>query len=165
VVRAPAAGLHVLDLRDANQPRVAGYVEIPGVQGAACDGDLACVVIENSGFSWNSLPKSGGLRVVDVSDRGAPRVVGSLDLKDAAHVAMRGRLAFVTTTPAAGGGGPNNAQAGLHVVDLSDPARPRVIGWCALPATSTMRARPRPSPCAAISCTCPRATAARPLWR
>lgn len=64
---------------------------------------------------------AGGLRVVDLSDPGAPRLAGGLDADaPASHVAVgqsaRGRFVFMA-----------NGRAGLRIVNASDPAAPAVV--------------------------------------
>jgi hypothetical protein len=71
---------------------------------------------------------------VDVSDAARPRVVGSLDLGEAKIVALQGRLAL------SGSGVRARAPRACRSWTFSDPARPRELGFCPLPATRTLLA-------------------------
>lgn len=72
----------------------------------------------------NSL---NGLRVVDLTDPTAPRVVAGLTLNGyAMGVAVQGGYGFVAAN-----------DAGLAVVDLTDPLRPSLVGHCPLPGNAT----------------------------
>lgn len=126
------SGLHIVDLTDADQPRIVGSVSIRGASAVAVEGNFAVVLAEKVRFGWNRLPQPGSLSVVDVADPARPRVVGSLGLGDVKAVTVSGRHAYVSV-----GHTSATDPAGLHIVDLSDPARPRKLGFCPLGAEAT----------------------------
>lgn len=135
-------GLRVVGLSDPDRPVVVGEVEIKEALGVAVSPDrtLACVQVHARGFSWTSLPRGGGIRVVDVADPARPKVVGSLDLDHISSLAFAGHHLYVGV----GQNGPGQP-AGLHVIDLSDPGHPRKVrfvpteGWA--PTTISVRER------------------------
>lgn len=118
-------GLRVVDLSDPARPRVAGEIAVPNASAVAQAGAIAVVLVGRTGFGWTSLPRSSGLRVINVSDPARPRVAGSLDLGHAQVVTLAGRFAFVGV-----GRSGQRDSAGVWVVDLSDPARPHKRGFC-----------------------------------
>jgi hypothetical protein len=128
--RTPYPGLRVVDVTNPDAPAVVGQVEIKGLTGEyatlSVDGRLAALAVKPIGFSWRSLPHDGGLRLVDVADPTAPRVVGSLDLGALLCVALRGWFAYVAI------GSDVADRAGLQVVDVADPGRPRKAGFLPL---------------------------------
>jgi hypothetical protein len=66
-----------------------------------------------------------GGRVADVSNPGAPTVVGAWSLGMPTSVVVRGGYAYVTDVV--------NAAAGLSVVDILDPTNPGQVGVCSTP--------------------------------
>lgn len=123
------SGLQILDVSRPDQPAIRGEAKIENVLAADCGGELACVIVGRAGPNWNRLPSGGGLRIVDVTRPDSPKVVGSLDLQGAAMVTLIGRLALVGITTF----GSLAAAIGVQIVDLSDPSRPRKLGFCPLP--------------------------------
>jgi len=120
------SGLRVVDLTDPDRPRIAGEVEIKRVGQIAHDGSLVAVTSGETRFRWGQLPSPGGLSLVSVSNVGRPRLLGSLPLTNPTTVALRGSLAFVGVDRDSQRGSP-----GLHIVDVSDPARPQKRGFLA----------------------------------
>lgn len=103
------SGLLVLDVRDPDRPRylTAVATDLPAL-GLAVDGDRLLVAV-------GSNARSGGLRVFGLADPTRPRLMGTLDVgQDARTVAPVGRYALLATWE------------NLFVVDLADPAAPRV---------------------------------------
>lgn len=103
------AGLLVLDVRDSDRPRylTAVATDMPAA-GVAVNGDRLLVAVgSNAG--------AGGLRVFGLADPTRPRLMGTLDVgQDASAVAPVGRYALLATWEK------------VFVVDLADPAAPRV---------------------------------------
>lgn len=103
------SGVIILDVRDSDRPRFFMTVatDLPAM-GLAVDGVRLLVAVgSNAG--------AGGLRVFGLADPTGPRLMGKLDVGQDAHaVAPVGRYALLATWE------------NLFVVDLADPAAPRV---------------------------------------
>lgn len=101
-----SAGLVILDVSDPSAPHVISqWSGTGGTEGIALSGNYAY------------LATAYGLSIVDVSVPGAPSQVGMLATPDRARdVAVRGGLAYVASD-----------QAGLRIVDISDPADPQPL--------------------------------------
>ncbi|MFI0608847.1 MAG: LVIVD repeat-containing protein [Anaerolineae bacterium] len=111
---ATGSRLRTADLRDPAQPRLLGESdELPDLlQDIVLRDDIALVAAGNAGL-W----------LLDVSDPGAPHVLGSLDTPGMARgVAVAGDLAYVADGP-----------TGLLVVDISHADRPRLLGMADTP--------------------------------
>ena len=121
------SGLRVVDLTDPDRPQIVGQVEIKQAQHVAQDGPLAAVTSGETRFRWGQLPNAGGLSLVSVADPRRPRLLSTLPVVNPTAVALRGSLAFVGVDRDSSNGTP-----GLHVVDVSDPARPRKRGFLAM---------------------------------
>ena len=79
-------------------------------------GDAQAVVLSGSHAYVADGPS--GLQVIDISNPGAPAVIGSVDTPgDARGVAVAGSYAYVA-----------DGAAGLQLVDISDPAHPALVG-------------------------------------
>jgi hypothetical protein len=111
--------LHILDVSDPERPVLIGRSEplLPYfITDIVLTGDYALVV----GYS-------GGLRVVDVSDRANPIELGAYDLPaggENSSVAVTGRHAYVTIS------------GGLRVLDLANPAAPVEVASLSAPEES-----------------------------
>lgn len=107
-------GLVVWDAARPDAPTSLSAVALPGV--------ATGVRLARSGDRRLALVACGGagLSVVDVSHPEAPRVIGgwNTDTDYARSVDSHGRLAFLA----------DNADGGLRVIDLADPARPVLLG-------------------------------------
>ncbi len=112
-------GLEIIDVTRLTTPPVYG---VSGVAGEAVDVGLcgSCAVVACQG---------GGLTLIDVANPWSPAVIGYVDVGGCNAVATVGALAFV-----------GSSQAGwnysLKVLDLENPADPRVIGSTSLPANA-----------------------------
>ncbi|MET0650002.1 MAG: Ig-like domain-containing protein [Pyrinomonadaceae bacterium] len=89
-------------------PTALSFIAIPGfANNVDVSGDFAYVAAG-----------SAGLQVIDVSDRRAPRIVGSLDTPGNANdVKVVGRRAYVA-----------DGSAGLRIIDVSNTAAPSLLG-------------------------------------
>ncbi|TWI69732.1 hypothetical protein IP91_00805 [Pseudoduganella lurida] len=89
-------------------PGALSYVAIPGLaNGVAVGGDFAYVAAGASGLQVVALG----------ADRRTPAILASLDLNASANdITLAGNLAYLATT------------GGLKVVDITDPAAPRLLG-------------------------------------
>lgn len=148
-VAAYFGGLKIIDFSDPSSPAVVGEASVGGSQGVAVSGQYAYLTSTTGGgvYVYNvanpSMPVGvGGLEmlgspygitvvgnhaymvgqfsfwVLDVSNPTSPFLVSEIDLPDAAHgVDVDGPHAYVT-----------GYGSGLQVIDISDPASPRVLG-------------------------------------
>ncbi len=102
---ADVSSLEIVDLSDPGDPRPLGSVATPG--------DAVDVAV-SSGFAY--VADSGwGLRVVDVSDPESPFIVQTVSLPTF-RVALEGTYAYLL------------GSSTLHVVDVSTPTDPIVVG-------------------------------------
>jgi hypothetical protein len=125
----------VVDLSRPDQPWVTGTVKMPDARGVAVAGRYALVIAGKVGFSWSSLPRPSGLRVVDVSNPRQPKLVASLDLGDAQAIAVAGRYAYIAVQET------RRQASGLQVVDISDPVRPKQVSSFAMPTPEALEVR------------------------
>lgn len=148
-------GLRIVDVSDPTAPHQVGYVSAPDILTVAVDGTMVYITVHPSAApsalwvidaSSPALPQvlgsvsTGGwgtglaavggiacladqsaLRVIDVSIPTSPLLVGSLSMH-AVDVGLDGDTAYVAC-----------GDAGLCVVDLSNPSLPQTIGGSALP--------------------------------
>jgi hypothetical protein len=96
------------DSAPSDSARVVGQYDVPGyTRGVATSGSYVYLAA-----------RSDGLRVLDISNRAAPREAAVLDLGSAAMaVEVVGDRAYVTAD-----------DSGLVVVDVTEPSRPAVLG-------------------------------------
>jgi len=112
-VACHTAGLTVIDITNAQAPRIVGTADTPGeawkvavAEGRACIAD-----------------GSAGLAIVDVADPAHPELLGSADTPaDARGVDVSGACACVA-----------DSDGGLLTVDISDPRHPEVVGQVRMP--------------------------------
>lgn len=107
--------VYIVDLSDPTRPAAIGSLDVRALKGLHAEGHYLFLV-EGVGS------QIGRLRVFDVSAPDQPWQLASLDLPDAAGLAVADGRAYVNThaghaTPAA-----------LHVVQLSDPRHPLSLG-------------------------------------
>jgi hypothetical protein len=112
--------LQVVDVNDPAMPRPVGNLRLEPLSSiwhTAIDEGYAYLAVTDD-----------GLLVVDVRDPTTPHVVGSLDSPGSAYaVSVAGDYAYVTfIAPVNNGASP--PQAGLQVVDISDPVAPFPVG-------------------------------------
>jgi len=107
-------GLQIVDVSDPEVPEIVGSAQSPG---AARDVDVAGT------FAYLADGEVGGLQVFDVSDPTEPEIVGSVQtLQDALAVDVSGTHALIA-----------DYDAGLQVVDITNPASPTLAGGLHLP--------------------------------
>lgn len=131
---APPARITVVDFRDPTQPRVVGEVSLPtrpGTHyyysfGVVADDGLLCVASLSAAEDWSG---KFALDVFDITNPAAPRWVGQYETANGADyadnpLALVGRRAYwALHTPAVG-----LSRYTLEVVDLSEPASPKLLG-------------------------------------
>lgn len=120
-------GLRVVDLTDPDRPQIVGEVAIGKAGQVAQDGPLVAVTSGEPRFQWGQRAPAGTLSLISVADPRRPRVLSTLPIPYPNCVALRGPLAFVGVDRS-----DQNSFPGLHIVDLSDPARPRLRGFLAM---------------------------------
>jgi len=109
-------GLHIFDMAQPEQPRL--LAALPDV------GTVVDVVVDGT-FAYLADDRHGsGLVVVDISTPATPRVVGRYHTEATSDVVVWKHLAIV------------GDEAGvLHVVDVQEYARPRVLGSLSVPGS------------------------------
>jgi hypothetical protein len=105
---AEAGGLRVVDVSDGAAPRPVGFKAYSSVQAVDVRGDMVYLA-------------TGGLRLVNVSNPITPTEVGQLAVGNAEDVVAGDRVAYVAVTG-------STSSRGLRVVDVADPASPRLAG-------------------------------------
>ena len=118
--RGAADGVLIVDLSDPSRPRNVGAVEVRRLRGMALRG-TSLLLVEEVG------QQNGRLRVLDVSAPDFPVELAVVDLRDASGLALVGSRAYVSIQ------GGRRVPGGLHVVDLSDPEHPAVLGFWRAP--------------------------------
>lgn len=109
-------GLQILDLSQPTQPQhLATLAEIGTISDVVVDGSFAYLANSQRGH---------GLVVVDVSTPAAPYVIGQYHHDSTTAVVVRDDLALV-----------GDAAGVLLVLDVRQPAHPRLLGTLALPGT------------------------------
>jgi len=120
-------GLRILDVADPANPIEISSLALQGdAHAVAVDGRFAYVILASGSFAG-----------IDISDTTSPAQVASYDLRgDARSVAIAGNLAYV---PSAGHvqGLQVVSIAGIHVIDVADPAHPVEVTFAPTPATGT----------------------------
>ena len=116
-VAADYSGMFVFDISDPAAPFVTNYVQV-GTEsiGVAVEGNVAFLAC--SLFSGDT----GAVRAIDVTMPGTPALGKCPVPSSAQDLVLRGGYAYV----ASGG-------AGFHVLDLSDPIAPRIVGSVDMP--------------------------------
>ena len=124
--RNAPGGLRIVRISDTGVPTTVGKLDVPNALAVAAseDGRLALLAVQGTGFSWSRRPTPGVVRVIDTSDPTRPQVISTIEVTNATGVWISGRHAFI-----AAGAGRSGGDAGLHVVDLSDPKRPRKVAF------------------------------------
>ncbi len=124
-------GLRILDVADPANP-----IEISSV---ALQGDARAVAVDGT-FAYVILAP-GSLAVIDISDPTSAAQVASYDLRgNARSVAVTGKLAYVPSAARLkldAGGLHVVSSAGLHVIDIADPAHPVEVAFAPTPAPGT----------------------------
>jgi hypothetical protein len=122
-LRAPD-GLHVFDVADAQHPRRVAGLELPGAGRLALAGRYLYVCErEEERRALLGVQRSGGLRIVDISDPTRPQVAGRADTGTTLGVASDGRRACVVAQEAKG----KRRGWALKLLDVGDPTRPRQL--------------------------------------
>jgi hypothetical protein len=110
-------GLSVVDISDPAHPAQVGRVALPGyARSVAVAGGIAYVACQphETGYA-----QTGGMSIVGVLDPANPVLLGHFPIArpGAYEVALKGSIAFIAA-----------AEQGVHIVDVSDPARPEAVG-------------------------------------
>jgi hypothetical protein len=126
-VAAAEAGLRVIDVADPALPFEVGSHAAPlSAEQVEVVGGLALVADPGVRLPRPGIP--GSLRVIDVSNPAAPSEIGSYEVGASLPCRDPGLAVADAVAYLSCGGGP--AVAGVHAIDLSDPAAPiGGIGW------------------------------------
>lgn len=111
-------GLRTFDLRDPGGPSLLGYQSLDHTmaRAIAVNGNFAYLAMSD----WGGLGSAGGLRIVEVTNPAEPRPFSRVDLAGEPQtiaLSTDGHWAWICA-----------GQSGLHVVDVRDPAAPKVVG-------------------------------------
>ena len=116
---ATPSGMLVLDVTDIKQPTQVTFLPLSGCFALTIAGQYAYIA---AGAFYESVTP-GGLHIVDISEPGAPVLVGSFDEPMAAtDVIVDGGIAYVA-----------DSWNGLFILDVSDPYAPVRIGFVKSP--------------------------------
>jgi hypothetical protein len=112
-------GLYLYDLNYPERP--SGFLAISDAKAVALQGDFAYVGTSQSTFAGDRFHESG-LKIVDIKDMSNPRLVGAIDGVGVSRLAARGPYVFATMKHSF------DEAATLRIIDVSDPARPILLG-------------------------------------
>lgn len=116
-VTAGEFGLRILDISDPAAPAEIGFYETPAPA-------WEIETVGNTAY----VAADDGLHILNLSNPTVPAQVGFHPTADAARdVAVVGKLAYVAEGYTEDAG--TAERGGLHIVDLSDPANPRQVGF------------------------------------
>ena len=121
--------LTVVDIRDPSDPwDVGGFDDGGQFNDIAISGHYAFVTRSAYAEVPGASP-AGGLRVLDISDPAQPRLVAAYETaNDAWGLAISGDRAYMLESRWDSEHG--RAVGALHVLDISDPTNPRLLGSC-----------------------------------
>jgi hypothetical protein len=124
VATSGGVGLEVIDISNPSSPQPAG--------GCNLNGCLNCAASVAVSGHFAYLATGYGLDVIDIANPVDPQRVGGYEASYEAHwyangVAVSGHFAYVTDRRLEG----TNWIGGLQVFDVSNPADPQRMGWCA----------------------------------
>lgn len=138
-VAAGAGGLRVLDVSNPAAPvEVTAMASVAPAWGTAIAG------------AYLYLAADDGLHIFDLSDPAAPRAASFFATRDVAHdVAVAGSLAYVAESYSQGDASPD--RGGLRMIDITDPASPREVGFYPLNPASFPAIDARDAPRGAYS--------------
>ncbi len=110
------SGLWTVDISDPSAPQQIGYTgQISNAIALVVENGKAYIAAH---LLPGSPPGRTGLAIVDVTDPAVPTIAGTLDLaQDVYAVAVRNGLAYL------------GVPGGVHVVDVSNPAEPKRVGF------------------------------------
>ena len=126
-------GLYILDVSNPTSPIRVGFCRTPGAAREVVVVQNMAYVAEAVGDKSSSV-ETGGMRIVDISDRKNPNVIGYYpmnprreeataswyEITGAGHVAVAGDYAYLLYY--------TGKKAGVRVVDISNPAAPKKVG-------------------------------------
>ncbi len=127
-------GLQIVDVTDPDNPAAAGKLEDTEPDGLLLDGAYNVDVFTTGGKTYAAIAASysdHGLQVVDVTDPDNPAAAGNLeDNEDADELLLRGAQGVDVFTIGAKTYAvvAANADDGLQIVDLTNPASPTAVG-------------------------------------
>ncbi|MBA3532273.1 MAG: hypothetical protein H0T73_10165, partial [Ardenticatenales bacterium] len=126
---AESGGLRVLDISTPRSPTEVGYYPMPAyaegtdyATGVDVRGDLAYLTYLGCRFRVGC--GFGGIRILDISEPGAPRSLAAYVTGNAYDIAISGSYAYLVT-------------GDLQVLDLSTPITPTLVGFYDVPGGPT----------------------------
>jgi hypothetical protein len=119
-------GLRIVSVANPDAPEVVAQLAIENASQVVLteDGGLAAVVVGATGFSWNRLPKAGGVRFVDLTIPTRPKLLGSLDLSGIQCAAFHGETLLLGIGQNSGRG----RSAGIVLYETTNPTKPQPLG-------------------------------------
>lgn len=113
------AGLQIIDISDPTALAEVTTFEVPQPFDVAVVGNYAYVTTRDA-----------GLRIVDVSDPTAPAEIGVYDTEGSeGHISIAGGYAYISKLVIHEKDGRQIWENSLRIIDISDPARPREVGF------------------------------------
>ncbi|HVF53867.1 MAG TPA: hypothetical protein VNC78_09725 [Actinomycetota bacterium] len=137
-----SAGLWVVDARDPSDPQPVGHLPCAGsgydlglyrnIAVMSIDSASGNSSAEDVGCNLDGSVGKEGIRLVDISDRRAPREVGFVETQCGSHTnitfARKGRvLVYVQSYPASTSGACPSAHGIISVVDITDPSAAEIV--------------------------------------
>ena len=127
-------GMTIYDAADPANPRTLGRVDIPDAGDAGKDTSEHTHHIKvRDKRAYLTTARFGDLVVVDVGDKAAPKVLGRYDGApyyndyNTNEFAISGDHLYIPMAGSAGND-PEGPSAGIRVIDISDPANPKLAG-------------------------------------
>jgi hypothetical protein len=110
-------GITTVDVTDLGAPAQLGSLELGGLaHHVEIDGNRAYVLVDRSAVSHRWWLGGARLAIVDISEPRLPQLVGDLDIAgEPSGLLVDGTRVYVA------------GHAGLEVIDISDPVRPRML--------------------------------------
>lgn len=136
-------GMHVIDITDATAPQEIAVVECNGkdIDVREIGARLIVTISSQSDDQCPDAAAKGGIRLVDVTNASAPVVLGQVPLKYGSHThTPYGNTGLIYNSAYNLASDPLASPLDHHrseIVNISDPADPKVDGEFLFPATST----------------------------
>ena len=106
-------GLHAIDVADPTHPAEIGHVALPFFDHVVVDGNHAYLIAQNQPATF---------AIVDIADAGHMQVSSTLVVDSPHGIAVHGQYAYLATE------GGLVDEAGLRIVDVSNPQAPAQVG-------------------------------------
>lgn len=136
-------GMHVINISDPHAPVEVAVVECNGkdIDVREIKGRVIVTISSQSGDKCPDAAPKGGIRLVDVTIPKEPVVLGQVPLKYGSHThTPYGSTGLIYNSAYNLAGNPRASPMDHHrseIIDVSDPADPKVVGEFMFPTTST----------------------------